>query len=49
MVIIDEKTVILNNGEKDVNVLVYLKEVSVKNNYKKIKSFCRIIGDNNAL
>ncbi len=41
---LDKKTITLNNGEKDVNVLVYLKEVKVKNNYTKIKAFCRIVG-----
>lgn len=42
---IDKKTIILNNGEKDINVLVYLKEVNVKNNYKNVKAFCKIIND----
>lgn len=45
MTIFDEKTIILNDGEKDFNVLVYLKEVNVKNNHTNTKAFCRIIGN----
>lgn len=39
-----KRTVILNDGQKDVKVLVYLKEVLVRNNHKAIKAFCRIKG-----
>ncbi len=42
---LDEKTIILNDGNNERNVLVYLKEVNVKNNHKNIKAFCRIIND----
>jgi len=46
---INKRDVILNDGEKDVHVLVYLKEVNVRNNHTKIKSFCRIIKGQNAI
>lgn len=43
MKVLDKKTVTLNNGQKDVSILVFLKEVNVRNNNKAIKAFCRII------
>jgi len=45
MKVFDEKTITLNDGNKDLTVLVYLKEVFVKNNNKNIKAFCKITGD----
>lgn len=42
---LDKKTIKLNNGQKDVDVIVYLKEVNVKNKHRTIKAFCRIRGD----
>jgi len=45
MKVFDEKLVTLNNGKEEVPVLVYLKEVLVKNNHKHIKAFCKIAGD----
>ena len=36
---IDKQTITLNNGSKDVSVIVYLKEIMVKNNHKTIKDF----------
>jgi len=45
MKIFDEGIITLNNGDRDINVLVYLKEVNVKNNHKNIKAFCKIAGD----
>lgn len=45
MKIFDEKIVTLNNGDRDVDVLVYLKEVNVKSNHTKIKAFCKMKGD----
>jgi len=47
MKIFDEKTVILNDGEKNVKIKVYLKEVKVKNNHTKTKAFCRMIREKN--
>ncbi|MDP6548404.1 MAG: hypothetical protein QF917_05665 [Candidatus Woesearchaeota archaeon] len=41
----DEKLITLNDGKKDLNVLVYLKEVAVKSNHTKTKAFCRITGE----
>lgn len=43
MDIVDKKTITLNDGKKDINLLVYLKKVKVKSNHNKIKAFCRII------
>ena len=43
MDLIDEKIVFLNDGEKDIKVRVYLKEVSVKNNGSSKKVFARVI------
>lgn len=45
MKVFDEKLVTLNNGNEEVSVLVYLKEVNVRNNHKNIKAFCKIAGD----
>lgn len=45
MKVFDEKLVTLNNGNEEVSVLVYLKEVLVRNNHKNIKAFCKITGD----
>jgi len=45
MKIFDEGIITLNNGDRDIDVLVYLKEVNVKNNHKNIKAFCKIAGD----
>ena len=42
--VFDEKSVILNNGKEDVEVLVYLKEVKVKNDFTNTKAFCKIVG-----
>jgi hypothetical protein len=41
---LDKRTVTLNHGKKEVNVMVYLKEVNVKGSSTKIKAYCRIIG-----
>jgi len=41
---LDKKIIKLNNGEKDLKVLVYLKKVKVRNNFTNIKAYCRIIG-----
>ena len=43
MNMIDKKTITLNHGESEVNVLVYLKEVNVKSSGTKVKAYCRII------
>jgi len=40
---LDKKTITLNHGEKEVNVLVYLKQVNVKGSSSKVKAYCRII------
>lgn len=45
MKVFDEKVITLNNGIKDVDVLVYPKEVNVKSNHTKIKAFCKMKGD----
>jgi len=39
---LDKKTVILNDGEKDVEVLVYLKEIKVRGSKTAVKAFCRM-------
>jgi len=44
MKIFDEGIITLNNGDRDIDVLVYLKEVNVKNNHKNIKAFCKFAG-----
>jgi hypothetical protein len=44
MKIFDEKSITLNNGKEDLEVLVYLKEVKVKNNNINTKAFCKILG-----
>ncbi|MFH1642321.1 MAG: hypothetical protein ABIC04_05490 [Nanoarchaeota archaeon] len=41
--IFDQKTVILNDGKYNRNVKVYLKEVNVRNNFTKIRAFCKIV------
>ena len=43
MDMIDEKIVSLNDGEKDIKVRVYLKEVPVKNNNSSKRVFARVI------
>ena len=45
MNIIDEKTIMLNNGTEDMKIQVYLKEVVVKNKGISTKAFCKIIKD----
>jgi len=45
----DEKITILNDGEKEIDVLVYLKEVAVKNNHTKSKLFTGCWRANNVL
>ena len=40
---IDKQIVILNDGDKEVRVLVYLKEVRVRNNFTNTKAYCRMI------
>lgn len=42
MRVFDEKSITLNDGTRDLNVLVYLKEVNVKSNHTKIKAYCKI-------
>ena len=42
--VIDQKKIILNHGKKEINVLVYLKEVNVKGSSTKVKAYCRIVG-----
>jgi hypothetical protein len=43
MSLIDKKTITLNHGEKEVSVMVYLKEVNAKSNTPVVKAYCRII------
>jgi len=43
MGMIDKKVVELNNGERDLDILVYLKKIHVKGDGKKIKAFCRVV------
>ena len=49
MKIYDKKIITLNNGEKEINILVYLKEVRVKNNFLDVKAFCKKMEDENEL
>jgi hypothetical protein len=43
MSLIDKKTIILNHGEKEVSILVYLKKVNVKSNATVVKAYCKIV------
>jgi len=45
MRVFDKKIITLNDGKRDIRVLVYLKEVYVKNNFIKTKAICRIVKD----
>lgn len=40
--VIDSKSITLNNKDVQVRIVVYLKEVSVRNNKRAVKAFCRI-------
>ena len=43
MKIIDKKIIKLNDGTRDLNVLVYLKEVNVRNDGICSRPFCRVL------
>jgi len=45
MRILDKKRLKLNNGSEDLDIIVYLKEINVRNNHTGIKAFCKIIKD----
>jgi hypothetical protein len=44
MKIFDKKSIILNDGIRNIEVLVYLKEVKVRNDHTNMKAFCKIVG-----